>query len=1247
MLTLRRWEAINLVAIVDKSDCSASGDLAFEWNATNALRGVFSDTALFYAPPFSMLPGQTSDVYVSVWTGSSPAKGAAMVSIACIAEPIVASIRSGDRTVGNAGVFSVDATGSFDPDDPGNDLEDFEYNARCTPLAGGDGVKYEHLITYGCVKNDFIYVDGTTTSTYATRLPASIGAIDHDTGEIVLIWPDGDERHRFTDVTHAYKNGVRCSDIIVVSYPLCDSRAGPLMTEDAEPGLFTVNPRFLDAGGTYRFDVTASKGGRTDNASVEVLVSEFSTIPTVAIDFPIQTKYNAANRLAFRARQEDGNLFATYGDPAVALMWTVEDDEGVEITMDFGDGFLATLPTAPNLIVNPNSLSPGSCYKFRVTATSTMGASGYASVDVCTNSAPRGGGMEVQPTEGAALTTEFVLSASGWWDDDIPLQYRFGFELDGRSASLSAFSSTRVVQSVLPPGSYPATCQVADAYSAVSQAEPVSVSVSEYVPTETLSVDMNQALVEVQSSGDPLAVSALVNVFAALLQQLSLRRRLQELDARTSDELETAVLLLLATLRRLLEQLPMVADTVFRLTRTLDVILAGQVPPVAVVDSVGALERLTEENGIRDRGTSEVLLRCASTLLCTVASSDDDVSRETTTVILSTITNLVSELTSGRLVGEYPLVMQTAGFELTIQTESGSFLDGRDLGLIRLPMGILPNDTTPIHVQHVDWRTNPRPWSSEHPVETRGNLTLGSRAVGFAMHAELDQLTPSDQVTFSLLSSPLLVRFPKIPARMFDDNESHWHCGVWSQNQDGWSLGGTLIEWHGVNVSCAYSDHSDYKDRLGTFVTFWGEIPPEELMPVNPLAFYISLSIPSAVVLCGLVMAIGHVLLWKDLNVMLFRKKAVVSYLGSAYAAFEYRIGRQDHCCRKMIHNMRVRVSLCTVFYGYSHIPHLPKAQRMLVLLTDTAVIISLNSMFLTIIDRRYISVFLVILAIPVHVLVDQMLTWLNAPTVNWLRAEFELQQAFASASFNKRAGVGSKSFGGGKSFQQGSFAGGKSFKQGSALPLASSSVWSSPFTSFNGSIKADANGSISQARHRSVSAVLGVICSVLLVTTLFSSITLWGTIRLADTDFVELMIRSSITCGGKWIMIDPLMAFTLFPLLAKWEAARLARRVAAYAVEDDGEESGDEEASPGSSPRKNVGMEDQQVSQLETKYERAARDRAMRIAGKGEWEWKRDELGVYKVRSPTLASSSILLSERTCQLCVYMRWNGEVGGES
>ena len=1248
VLTFRRREAINLVAIVDRSDCSAPGNLVFEWNATNALQSVFSDTALLYVPPFSMLAGETADIYVSVSTESTPEKGVAKVSVACIAEPIVTSIRSGDRTVGSVGAFFIDATGSFDPDDPDNEREGFEYSARCKPLVRSDGVKYGNIFTFGCVNNDLIYVDGTTTSTYATRLPASIGAIDHATGEIVLVWPDGDRRHRFTDVTHVYKRGVRCSDLIIASYGYhdddgyhdvsCDARAGPYITRDAEPGLFTVNPRFLDAGGTYQFEVTASKDIRADNASVEVLVSQFSTVPSVAIDFPVQTKYSAAHRLALQARQEDGRAFATDGDAAVALMWTVRGDDGVAIPTHIEAGFLATSPTAPNLVVNPNSLSAGLCYKFRVTATSTMGASAYASVDVCTNSAPHGGDMKVQPNEGAALTTEFVLAASGWWDDDNPLRYRFGFELDGRSASLSAFSSARVVQAVLPPGSYPVTCQVADAYSAVSQAEQ-SVSVSEYVPTESLSADMNHALAEVQSSGDLSAAAALVDVFAALLQQLKSRRRLQESGARMSDEIETAVLLLLATLRGLLEKLPMVADTVSRLSQTLDVVLTGQLPLTAVGDSVATLERLTKEDGVRDRETSAILFRCASALLVMVASSGNDVSRETTTVLPAAITRLVSELTSGRLAGEYPFVMQTAGLDLTIQTETGSKLDGLDLDFIRLPGGLFPNDTTPIHAQYVNWHTNPRPWAPEHPAETRGNLILGSGAVGFAMHAELDQLTSKDQRRFSLVSLPLLVRFSKAQALTFDSNESHWHCGVWSEKADGWVRGGALLDWHGTNVTCAYDDHRDYTGRLATFVSFWGEIPPPDPRPVNPLAFYVSFSIPVAVVLCGLVMASGHVLLWKDLNVMLFRKKFVVSYLGSTFAAFEYPnvndMGSTDqaHGCRRMIHNMRARVSLCVVFCGYSRIPQLPKSQRMLVLLSDAAVIISLNSIYLTEIDR-YLSVCLVIFAIPVHVLVDYMLKWLNAPTVSWLRTEFELQQAFASASFfNRRAGVRSKSS--------------KSFKQGSASSLVSPSVRSpsirpsasfkSPsilggasahlsFTSFTGSTKAGADGSMSHARNRSVIAALGVICSVLFVSALFSRITLWKTLRITNTEFVELMIRCSIACFAKWITIDPVMALTLFPLLAQWDAACLARR-AAYLTEDNGEEPEDEEASTKLSPRKQVQIEEKVDPLLETKYERAARDRAARIAGKGTWEWKRDELGLYKARSPTLPRELISLN--------------------
>ena len=92
-----------------------------------------------------------------------------------------------------------------------------------------------------------------------------------------------------------------------------------------------------------------------------------------------------------------------------------------------------------------------------------------------------------------------------------------------------------------------------------------------------------------------------------------------------SDEIETAVLLLLATLRGLLEKLPMVADTVSRLSQTLDVVLTGQLPLTAVGDSVATLERLTKEDGVRDRETSAILVRCASALLVMVASSGNDV----------------------------------------------------------------------------------------------------------------------------------------------------------------------------------------------------------------------------------------------------------------------------------------------------------------------------------------------------------------------------------------------------------------------------------------------------------------------------------------------------------------------------------------------------------------------------------------------------------------------------------------------
>ena len=197
--------------------------------------------------------------------------------------------------------------------------------------------------------------------------------------------------------------------------------------------------------------------------------------------------------------------------------------------------------------------------------------------------------------------------------------------------------------------------------------------------------------------------------------------------------------------------------------------------------------------------------------------------------------------------------------------------------------------------------------------------------------------------------------------------------------------------------------------------------------------------------------------------------------------------------------------------------------------------------------------------------------------------------------------------------------------------------------------MKAGADGTMTHVRHRSVIAALGVMCSILLLSALFSRITLWKTLRITNTEFVELMVRCSIGCFAKWITIDPVMALTLFPLLAQWDAACLARRAAAYSTKDDGEEPEDEEA-----PTKQVQIEKKVDPLLETKYERAARDRAARIAGKGIWEWKRDELGLYKARSPTLPSfyiSSIepqLPATVVGSVCIpYVGQNEEFDAES
>ena len=97
------------------------------------------------------------------------------------------------------------------------------------------------------------------------------------------------------------------------------------------------------------------------------------------------------------------------------------------------------------LIITANSLLPQNTYRLKFTAVDKMGNSGFAEVDIHTESVPTSGELTISPQTGSPFTTSILISARGWTDDlgDTPLLYQFGLRY-------IFFNSTEISNTQLP-----------------------------------------------------------------------------------------------------------------------------------------------------------------------------------------------------------------------------------------------------------------------------------------------------------------------------------------------------------------------------------------------------------------------------------------------------------------------------------------------------------------------------------------------------------------------------------------------------------------------------------------------------------------------------------------------------------------------------------------------------------------------------------------------------------------------------
>ena len=132
-----------------------------------------------------------------------------------------------------------------------------------------------------------------------------------------------------------------------------------------------------------------------------------------------------------------------------------QPQEGSTAVLYTSNAAASTLTNIVSLTAARNSLLPANTYRFRLEATDRLGRTGYAEIDIRTESLPLGGRLEVTPAVGVPLSTRFQFTALQWTDDsrDLPLAYQYGvrYSNEGETYWLTGVLARNSISVLLPP----------------------------------------------------------------------------------------------------------------------------------------------------------------------------------------------------------------------------------------------------------------------------------------------------------------------------------------------------------------------------------------------------------------------------------------------------------------------------------------------------------------------------------------------------------------------------------------------------------------------------------------------------------------------------------------------------------------------------------------------------------------------------------------------------------------------------
>jgi hypothetical protein len=173
-------------------------------------------------------------------------------------------------------------------------------------------------------------------------------------------------------------------------------------------------------GSVHAIKVTTFDVGGVRSTSKTVYVTtDEANAPVVGVAYSSAAKINPGDSLKLLGSIEATISTSARWDLSAAGLVVLADIAETSVATDFPAGIHPF-----NLVVAANSLTGRELpYVFSLYADAT-----YSSIEVTINTPPAVGRVVISPSNGTEMDTRFLVEASRWTDDDMPLSYQFGYE---------------------------------------------------------------------------------------------------------------------------------------------------------------------------------------------------------------------------------------------------------------------------------------------------------------------------------------------------------------------------------------------------------------------------------------------------------------------------------------------------------------------------------------------------------------------------------------------------------------------------------------------------------------------------------------------------------------------------------------------------------------------------------------------------------------------------------------------------